>query len=153
MSTRPRARTTRTLTAASDRLILGAAVPAARAPAPRGRRAPAETAAPMRRTVLGIRLPRLGPARRPRWPRVVLAVIAVYAVVLASSDIVRLVALNREIATVNAQIAQVHAHEAVLRMEAAALQSPADIADTAHKWLGLASPGDIVFTPVSSGAH
>ena len=152
MSTRPRARTTRTLTAASDRLILGAAVPAARASAPRGRRAPAETA-PMRRTVLGIRLPRLRPARRPRWPRVVLAVIAVYAVVLASSDIVRLVALNREIATVNAQIAQVHAHEAVLRMEAAALQSPADIADTAHKWLGLASPGDIVFTPVSSGAH
>jgi cell division protein FtsB len=153
MSTRPRARTTRTLAAASDRLIVGGAVPASRPPAPRSRRAPTETAAQMRRTVLGIRLPRLGPARRPRWPRVVLAVIAVYAAVLTASDVVRLVALDRQIGAVDAQVAQVNAHEAVLRMEAAALQSPADIADTAHRWLGLASPGDIVFTPVASGGH
>ncbi len=154
MGSRPRTRTTRTLQAARDRLMVGAAVaaphPAAGEPAPRGRRQPVPPATQPRRTVLGVRLP-LGPARRPRWPRVVLAVIAVYAVILTASDIVRLVALDRQIAAVSAQVAQVNAHEAVLRMEAAALQTPADIADTARRWLGLAAPGDVVFTPVAPG--
>jgi cell division protein FtsB len=154
MSTRPRTRTTRTLPAAPDRLIVGAALaaprPAAADPAIRARRTAVQPAAQPRRTVLGVRLA-LGTARRPRWPRVILAVVAAYALVLTGSDVVHLMALDRQIAGVDAQIAQVSAHDAVLRMEAAALQSPADIADTARRWLGLAAPGDVVFTPVAPG--
>jgi cell division protein FtsB len=150
MSTRVRVRTTRTLPAAAARPVVGAAaLPARREGGPRPRRASPELSVAPRRTVLGIRLPRLGPARRPRWPRLVLAVVAVYATALTAADVAHLLALDRQIAAVDAQIARVNAHDAALQMEAAALQSPADIADTARQWLGMAAPGDVVFTPVA----
>jgi cell division protein FtsB len=151
MGTR-RARTTRTLPAPSERPVAGAAVPIARMSPPRARRQSGATAPEPRsaapRSVLGLRLPQLQAARRPRWPRVLVALIALYAGFLVATDAVRLIALNRQIAAVNAQIARVDAHDLVLKMQAAALQDPSAIADTARKWLGLAAPGDVVFTPV-----
>src|SRR5579883_1976990 len=110
MGTR-RARTTRTLPASGDPLILGAAAaPSWRQPGERARRLVlgATAAAP---TVLGLHLPRLGASRRPRWPRVLVALIALYAGFLTAADIVRLAALDGQIAAVEHQLAAVDAQD------------------------------------------
>jgi cell division protein FtsB len=150
-----RARPPRTLPAAGDPFLLGAAVPRPRRTPARPRRQPTGTpaagAVPALRSVLGLRLPVPAPARRPRWPRVLVAVVALYAGSMAAVDAMRLAALDRQLAAVDAQLEAVTSREAMLRMQAAALQDPAAIADAARRWLGLAAPGDVVFTPVSPG--
>jgi len=102
-------------------------------------------------SVLGLRLPALGPAPRPRWPRVIVAVVMLYAGFMVVSDVARLTSLNHQIAAVDRRITALDAQDTQLTMQAAALQNPAAIADAARSWLGLAAPGDIVFTPVPPG--
>lgn len=145
-----------------SRLATTGSLPVASRRSPGGRRSRPGPAAPRSKgdvrgastTILNVLGLRPVPGRRPmrpRWPRILVLLVAAYAAFALAASGARYMALAGQIRSVHAQVAALHARDAELRLEETALTKPTHIADSARKWFGLVSPGDLVFTPVQPG--